>query len=91
MDYGRWFNPGVRVLGAGLKAALDNDTVEEARGGRAARTTLVLEVIIVLMTLGAVTGTSRVSVGFRPDVPNAKGWRSCGSGKRKKKSINERD
>ena len=60
MDYGRWFNPGVRVLGAGLKAAVDNETIEEAPAGKPSRTTLVLEVIIVLMTLGAVTGRSSV-------------------------------
>ena len=58
MDFGHWFNPGVRVLGAGLKAAFDNETIEEVLAGKPSRTTLVLEVIIVLMTLGAVTGTS---------------------------------
>ncbi|KAG7268341.1 hypothetical protein CRUP_013278 [Coryphaenoides rupestris] len=60
MDYDwTWFRPGVRVLGLGLgdasgrliRAEADNATVEEeAARVRASRTTLVLEVIIVLMS-----------------------------------------
>ncbi|CAL8299941.1 unnamed protein product [Merluccius merluccius] len=62
MDYGTWFNPGAAVLGERLQsAAFDNLTVEEALLPPS-RTTLVLEVIIVLMSLGAVTGNILVIV-----------------------------
>ncbi|KAJ3610103.1 hypothetical protein NHX12_022197 [Muraenolepis orangiensis] len=57
-----WFNPGVAVLGARLEAPSGNATTMEEALVEPSRATLVLEVVIVLMSLGAVAGNILVIV-----------------------------